>query len=58
MPSADTMMLLDEANVPAVRLMARKLAEHDVVEVDRAARGQGPIAELAAKPTQSLGLDI
>lgn len=58
MASGDTMMLLDEANVATVSLMVRKLADHEVVEVDRASCGQGPIAELAAKPMQSLGLDI
>ena len=33
MPSDDTMMLLEEAYVAAVRLMVGKLADHDVVEV-------------------------
>ena len=58
MASDDTMMLLDEAHVGAARLMARKLADHDVVEVYQVACGQGSIAELAAVPMQSRGLDV
>lgn len=58
MASDDTMMLLDEAHVAAVRLMARKLADHDVIEVYQAACGQGSIAELAAEPMQSRRLDF
>lgn len=58
MPSADTMMLLDEANVAAVRLMVRKLAGHDLVEVYQAACGQAPIAKLSAEPMQSPRQDI
>ncbi len=52
------MMLLDEAYVAAVRLMARKPADHDVVKVYQAACGQGTIVELSDEPMQSRGLDF
>lgn len=55
MPSADTMMLLDDAHVAGARSMVRKLADHDVVEVYQAACGQGPIAELGAESIQRAG---
>ena len=58
MPSDDTMMLLDDANVAAVRPMVCKLADHDVVKVFQAAYGLGPIAKLSAEPAQSCGLDF
>ena len=58
MPSADTMTLLDEANVAAVRLMVRELASHDLIEVFQAACGRAPIARLSAVPMQSRGLDF
>ena len=54
MPSADTMMLLDDAHVAGNRLMVRKLANHDVVEVYQPGCGQGAIAELAPEPMQRL----
>jgi hypothetical protein len=57
-PSADTMMLLDDAYVAGARSMVRKLANHDVDEVYQAGCGQGPIAELAAEPMQSRRLDF
>jgi hypothetical protein len=40
-PSADTMMLLDDAHVAGARLMVRKLANHDVVEVYQPGCGRG-----------------
>ncbi len=58
MASDDTMMLLDEAHVAGARLMVRKLANHDVVEVYQPGCGQGAIAELAAEPMQSRRLDF
>lgn len=54
MPSADTMMLLDDAHVAGARSMVRKLANHDVVEVYQPGCGQGANSELAPEPTQSL----
>ena len=53
MPSADTMMLLDDAHVAVARLMVGKLANHDVVEVYQPGCEQGAIAELAPEPMQS-----
>lgn len=53
MPSADTMMLLDDRHVAGARLMVRKLANHDVVEVYQPGCEQGAIAELAPEPMQS-----
>lgn len=39
MASDNTTMLLDEANVAAVRLMLGKLTDHDVIEMSQAASG-------------------
>lgn len=58
MPSADTMMLLDDAHVAGASSMVRKLANHDVVEVYQPGCGQGAITKLSAEPTRSCTLDF